>query len=197
MEQELPGVNNPLLFMLAVVTVLGTPGPTNTLLATSGAITGIRASLSLLAGELAGYLVAITAYRIALEPMLSVWPLSDIALKIGAATYLIWMAARLWFRGPLLDRPGTFVSLPNLFVTTLLNPKALIFSAIILPKADPHLFLYFIAFSASVIAIGLCWIIAGRAIGVAAGSGYGVLLPRVAATALVGFASVILMSSIR
>ena len=190
-------MNNPLLFMLAVVTVLGTPGPTNTLLATSGAITGIRASLSLLAGELAGYLVAITAYRIALEPMLSVWPLSDVALKIGAATYLIWMAARLWFRGPLLDRSGTFVTLPNLFVTTLLNPKALIFSAIILPKTDPHLFLYFIAFSASVIAVGLCWIIAGRAIGVAAGAGYGVLLPRVAATALVGFASIILMSSIR
>ena len=190
-------MNNPLLFMLAVVTVLGTPGPTNTLLATSGAITGIRASLSLLAGELAGYLVAITAYRIALEPILSFWPLSNIALKIGAATYLIWMAARLWFRGPLLDRPGTFVSLPNLFFTTLLNPKALIFSAIILPKADPHLSLYFIAFSVSVIAVGLCWIIAGRAIGFAAGAGYGVLLPRVAATALVGFAGVILMSSIR
>jgi hypothetical protein len=84
-----------------------------------------------------------------------------------------------------------------LFVTTLLNPKALIFSAIVLPKADPHLFLYFMAFSACVIAIGLCWIIAGRAIGVAAGAGYGVLLPRVAATALVGFASIILMSSIR
>jgi threonine/homoserine/homoserine lactone efflux protein len=190
-------VNNPLLFMLAVVTVLGTLGPTNTLLATSGAISGIRASLSLLAGELAGYLAAITAYRIALEPMLSVWPQSDIALKIGAAIYLIWMAARLWFRGPLLDRPGTFVSLPNLFFTTLLNPKALIFSAIILPKNDPHLSLYFIAFSASVIAVGLCWIIAGRAIGLAAGAGYGVLLPRLAATALVGFAGLILMSSIR
>ena len=183
--------------MLAVVTVLGTPGPTNTLLATSGAITGVRASLSLLAGELAGYFAAIFAYRIALEPVLSAWPLSNIALKIGIATYLTWMAAGLWFRGPLFDRPGTFVSFPSLFFATLLNPKALVFSAIILPKADPHLSLYFIAFSASVIAVGLCWIIAGRAIGVAAGAGYSVLLPRVAATALVGFASVILMTSIR
>ena len=41
-------MSDPLLFLLAVATVLLTPGPTNTLMATSGATSGIVPSLRLL-----------------------------------------------------------------------------------------------------------------------------------------------------
>ena len=56
-------MNEPLLFLAAVLTLLGTPGPTNTLLATSGAVAGLRRSLALLVAELAGYLLAIATIR--------------------------------------------------------------------------------------------------------------------------------------
>ena len=49
----------PFLFVLTVVTILGTPGPTNTLLATAGAAAGVRRSLLLVPAELGGYLTSI------------------------------------------------------------------------------------------------------------------------------------------
>jgi len=46
-------MDDPLLFALAVLTILGTPGPTNTLLATAGATGGLRRSLPLVPAEAA------------------------------------------------------------------------------------------------------------------------------------------------
>ena len=43
---------DPWLFMLAVATLLATPGPTNTLMATAGAMNGPRAAWPLLLAEL-------------------------------------------------------------------------------------------------------------------------------------------------
>ncbi|MFY8031875.1 MAG: hypothetical protein ACOVO5_08585 [Devosia sp.] len=47
-------MTDPLLFLAAVLTLLGTPGPTNTLLATAGATAGVRRSLPRLLGVLGG-----------------------------------------------------------------------------------------------------------------------------------------------
>ena len=64
-------MEDPLLFSLAVLTILGTPGPTNTLLATSGGAVGVKASLPLVPAEAAGYLIAIVAIGLALGAVVS------------------------------------------------------------------------------------------------------------------------------
>jgi threonine/homoserine/homoserine lactone efflux protein len=186
-------MTDPLLFMLAVLTILGTPGPTNTLLATGGAVSGVLRSLPLLLGELTGYLIAIAVIRMVLGPVIAAYPLIGSALKVAVALYLSWIAVRLWLRGSDLTTPAR-VTLPMVFVTTLLNPKAIIFALSVLPAAHPQLGWYVVAFSVSVVAAGFSWILVGRAIGATAGK-HARIVPRIASLALGGFAGLILVTA--
>ncbi|MHB1102724.1 MAG: LysE family translocator [Devosia sp.] len=188
-------MTDPLLFMLAVLTLLGTPGPTNTLLATSGAVVGIRKSLVLLAGELSGYLVAIAAIRVVLGPIFAAYPPIGSTLKIAVAIYLGWIAVKLWLRGARVAAPASAATLPDIFVTTLLNPKALIFALTIIPAAHPQLIWFFLAYAVSVVGVGFCWILIGRTIGATAGERHAGLVPRIASVALAGFAGLIFASA--
>lgn len=186
-------MTDPTLFILAVLTILGTPGPTNTLLATSGAMVGVRRSLPLLVGELSGYLLAILAIRIALGPIIHAYTLVGIALKIAVVAYLAWVAIRLWRQNASLTEAKT-VDAKAVFITTLLNPKALIFALSIIPAESPALAWYFVAFSLAVPSVGLCWILVGRAIGAASGEQHAGLVRRIASVALFGFAGLIAAS---
>src|SRR3978361_1017552 len=91
-------MTNPWFFMLAVLTVLATPGPTNTLLASGAAIAGIRASLPLLLAELGGYLVTVDVVGFLLRPLIITYPLIGTGLKVAVALYLAYAAIRLWRR---------------------------------------------------------------------------------------------------
>jgi threonine/homoserine/homoserine lactone efflux protein len=187
-------MTDPILFILAVLTLLGTPGPTNTLLATSGATAGVRRSLVLLVGELGGYLIAIAAIRIVLGPVIHAWPVVGIALKVAVVAYLVVIAVRLWRHGNSLTDEKARIDVPAVFVTTLLNPKALIFALSIIPAEHPALWAYFTAFAVAVPLVGLCWILLGRAVGAAAGERHVGIVRKIASVALVGFAGVIAVS---
>jgi threonine/homoserine/homoserine lactone efflux protein len=187
-------MTDPILFILAVLTLLGTPGPTNTLLATSGATAGVRRSLMLLVGEVSGYLIAIAAIRIVLGPVIHASPVVGIALKVAVIAYLVRVAARLWRRGGSLTGGKAGIDMRAVFVTTLLNPKALIFALSIIPAEHPALWAYVAAFATAVPAVGLGWLLAGRAVGAAAGERHAGLIGRIASVALVGFAGVIAAS---
>ena len=189
-------MTDPILFFLAVATILATPGPTNTLMATSGATAGIPRSLPLLLAEISGYLIAILAIRIVLAPIVHAYPLIGICLKLAVAAYLVWLAIKLWRRPLVLDAGTRAVTFLNVFVTTLLNPKALIFALTVFPHDNsPALVWYFVAFTATVIAAGGGWIVLGRVLQGAAGSRAG-YIPKVASVALVGFAGFILSSAV-
>lgn len=58
-------------FAAALLAILVVPGPTNTLLATSGATVGLARSLPLLVCELIGYEAAIAVIRLLMVPVLA------------------------------------------------------------------------------------------------------------------------------
>ena len=123
-------------FVVAVVTLLAVPGPTNTLLAASGAAVGFQRSLRLIIGETTGYLVAIVILMQILAPFVAGAPAGPIVAKAFASVVLILLAIRLWRRA---DAEMTVASGPisigQVFVTTLFNPKALIFAFVIFPRS--------------------------------------------------------------
>ena len=187
-------VTDPILFFLAVATILATPGPTNTLMATAGATAGIRNSLILLGAEISGYLVAIIAIHFLIAQIVEAYPLVGVTLKVAVAIYLVWLAIKLWRRPLELDAGVKAVTFTNVFVTTLLNPKALIFSLTILPWQSSALGWYFVAFALTVVAGGGGWIVLGSVLKGATGprAGY---IPRVASVVLIGFAGFILRAA--
>lgn len=185
-------MEDPFLFSLAVLTILGTPGPTNTLLATSGAAVGVRASLPLVPAEAAGYLIAILAIGLALGPVVAASPALAAALRLAVGAYLLVLAARLWRRGGAALAGGRLVTPRQIFTTTLLNPKAIVFALGVVPFGAPRPHLYLLGFVGMLAAVALCWIGAGAALGrAAAGAGRAGVVPRVGAAAVAAFALVL------
>src|SRR5271166_5453528 len=80
-----------LTFAAAALSLLATPGPTNTLLATSGAEVGLRRSLPLLGAELGGYLLAILLLRALIGPLMAANPLFAAALHGAVVVYLLYL----------------------------------------------------------------------------------------------------------
>jgi threonine/homoserine/homoserine lactone efflux protein len=155
-------------FFLGAVAVLATPGPTNTLLATSGAISGFRRSLPLLDGELGGYLLAIVVLLSLVGPIVAAMPAFGLVLRIVVCLYLLYLAAMLWRQSGLPIADARPIGPLRVFVTTLLNPKAIIFAFTLLPlgqsdglvAALPRLG----ALSVLIVLIGTCWIAAGSSL---------------------------------
>ena len=183
-----------LAFVVAVVTLLAVPGPTNTLLAASGAAVGFRRSLRLIIGEVTGYLVAIVILMQILAPFVAGAPAGPIVAKAFASVVLILLAIRLWRHA---DAEMTVASGPisigQVFVTTLFNPKALIFAFVIFPHSNlQDLVRFFALFAILVIGIGCAWIGLGRVIGSSAGRlATQSLIARCAAVVLTVFAALI------
>jgi threonine/homoserine/homoserine lactone efflux protein len=187
-------MTDPFLFLLAVATILATPGPTNTLMATSGATSGVRASLPLLVAEITGYLIAIVAVHFILGQVVRTYPAVGAALKIAVAIYLVWLAVKLWRRPLVLAASERAVTFANVFVTTLLNPKALIFALTVIPWDSTGLAWYFAGFAATVVAAGGGWIVLGSIVRGASGTRAG-YIPKVASVVLLGFAGFVLRAA--
>ena len=122
-------------FVFAVLALLLTPGPTNTLLTVGAASRGLRASLPLLFGELAGYLVVVVPLATIAASLLDGRPALAIALRIAAACWVLFLAIRLWrLASTQQSHNGSSpVSVGQVFLTTVLNPKAPIIGLVIMP----------------------------------------------------------------
>lgn len=190
-------MEDPVLFVTAVLIVLGTPGPTNTLLATSGATAGLRRSLPLIAAEAAGYTLSILTLGLVVGPALAAAPLLAALLRAAVGAYLLVLAVRLWRRGGAALATGAVVTSRQVFVTTLLNPKAIVFALGVVPfGAGRDIWPpYMLGFLLLLVLVAAAWIVAGAILGRAAGRrGWSAAVPRVGATAVGSFAVLLLLA---
>jgi threonine/homoserine/homoserine lactone efflux protein len=156
-------VESLLTFAFAVLAVLVTPGPTNTLLATAGATVGRARSLALVPAELSAYIISITTIAAVAAPLFAKSPAAAIALKLACGLYLVYAAWSLWRSKPMLHPDA--VGYWRVFVTTLLNPKGLVFALAIFPSWRDgtlnFIFPHMIVFAIICLGVACCWIAAG------------------------------------
>ena len=190
---------DPVLFTLATLAVLAAPGPTNTLLAASGASVGARRSLKLMPAEMGGYLLSITLLKVVFGPVVAQSPGMMLTLKLVASLWLALCALRLWREaGSAFKTDKAPISVGRVFVTTLANPKALIFAFGILPQGPlTELAPWFLGFCGLISVVALGWIGMGVLVARSAGP---LASPqrvwRAAAVVLTTFATVIAGSAI-
>ncbi|ENU92587.1 hypothetical protein F971_01570 [Acinetobacter vivianii] len=153
-------------FIGLVITILLTPGPTNTLLASSGIQVGLRKSLLLIPAEAVGYIIAITAWGMLIGKVSATLPLLPTFLKLLSAAYIIFLAIKLWRtanQDVVLNQPT--IRPKELLCATLLNPKALLFASAIFPaaawKSQDIYMAHMSTFVGLILPIALFWISVG------------------------------------
>jgi threonine/homoserine/homoserine lactone efflux protein len=160
---------NFLVFALSTAAILLTPGPTNTLLAAAGLERGARGAWPLVICELVGYLIAISAWGCILAPLQNNYPWLAIMVRAASSLYLICIAVKVWRTADVLPSLRRQTVGPKaLFIATILNPKALLFSSLIFPAISmDNIQVYLVAmalFSCLVIPIGMVWSMFGAAL---------------------------------
>lgn len=185
-------------FAAAILVLLATPGPTNTLLSLAGWSRGPARALPLLAGEIGGYLTVIVPVALLAGPFLAQHPAILPVVKLGAGLWVLLLAYRLWRKAHApADADG--IGVAQVYVTTVLNPKAPIIALVIMPHGPLREILpWLAAFAGLTIAAGTSWILAGSGLGRAAqGWLSGATIRKAAALCLVGFSMILTGTSIR
>jgi threonine/homoserine/homoserine lactone efflux protein len=189
---------NVLTFLTATCALLALPGPTNTLLATSGAGVGISRSLPLLAAELCGYLLAIALLRLALGPIVNDIPVAAVVLRVAVTVYILCLAVMLWRVNVREQRNGAPVTFSHVLITTLFNPKAIVFAFLLLPlQAGLFELLPWLAVIAlQIVTAGAAWVTLGATLGRGARQlGHPDLVTRTGAVTLVAVTGMIWLQS--
>ncbi|SFE15031.1 LysE family translocator [Paracidovorax konjaci] len=130
-----------LLFALAALVLVLTPGPNMVYCVSRSLTQGPRAGLLSLAGVVAGFGVHLLATALGLSALLMAVPLAFDALRIAGAAYLLWMAWQAVKPGG--SAPFEARDLPHDgprklalmgFLTSALNPKVAMFYVSFFPQ---------------------------------------------------------------
>lgn len=144
-------------FFTAILGLLLTPGPTNTLMGLAGASAGPRRVVRLIPAEILGYLTTILPLALIGHTLLADFPMAAQAVKLAAAAWVMVLAVKLWGRGS-LDHMGGDITGWRVYVTTVLNPKALIIALVLLPSPAAPGFLSRLAlFCLTAAGVALVW----------------------------------------
>ena len=140
----MPSLQTLLLFVLATLGLLLSPGPNMALVVSQGLAYGPRGGIAVALGIVVADLVLTLLVVAGVAAMLAAWPNSFDVLRFAGAAYLMWLARQAVRRrrgGSLpVAEPRSTRSIVQLSVlTSLLNPKALIFFLLFLPQfVDPN-----------------------------------------------------------
>lgn len=134
-------INELLLFALAALALVLTPGPNMVYCVSRSLTQGPRAGLLSLAGVLAGFGVHLVAAVAGLTALLAAVPMAFDALRMAGAAYLLWLAwqavkpggaAPFEARDLPLDEPRKLFLMG--FLTNALNPKVAMFYVSFFPQ---------------------------------------------------------------
>lgn len=158
------------LFVLAMMAVLMTPGPSNALLASSAHQQGMVKTIVLVPAELMGYFYAINIWALIIHLSAPVWPNLIHILHFLSIVYVLWLAFHLWKSAHLQQHNQKHPSIQprELFLTSLKNPKAILFAAGIFPletwNSPLNFVMVFAVFALVLLPVALFWMSFGRAI---------------------------------
>ncbi|MFD1913064.1 hypothetical protein [Halodurantibacterium flavum] len=151
-------------FLVSVVGLLLTPGPTNTLLAVAAASNGFRRALRLLPAELGAYLMVVVPVTLVAGPWLDARPAAMSAVTAAAGLWVAFLAVKLWRLPQASEGQGAaaVVAFRDVFVTTLLNPKALVIGLALMPRGTPGALLpWFGTLAAAICSVAVLWLLLG------------------------------------
>jgi threonine/homoserine/homoserine lactone efflux protein len=158
-------MTDPIAFTLAALALLAAPGPTNTLLATSGAAAGFARSLRLIVASALGFVISTLAVAVLFAPLAQASQTLNVVLRAACGGYLLFAAWRLWREGQgVRDEPVQF---RRVLLATSLNPKALVFATMIVPHLaplDPRAAPYLGALAGLALLVAAAWIGLGAAL---------------------------------
>lgn len=128
------------LFLLAVLTLLASPGPNMAFILAQGAAHGPRGAFAGAVGIALADLVLALAAASGVAALMAAWPPAFDLLRWAGAAYLVWLgvqALRAGSGAAAAHRAGPWRGLHIArmgFFHTLMNPKALLFFVVFLPQ---------------------------------------------------------------
>ncbi|WP_109480232.1 LysE family translocator [Paraburkholderia sp. C35] len=138
------------LYVATIFVVCAIPGPNMLLMMTHGARYGMRHTASTMAGCLLSLMLMLAVSVAGLGVLLKAWPATFNTLRLLGAAYLVWLGVKAW-RAPVSEvaaaqvdaaaddligkrAPSRGALMRNGFLVGSSNPKAILFSAALLPQ---------------------------------------------------------------
>jgi threonine/homoserine/homoserine lactone efflux protein len=138
------------LYVATIFVVCAIPGPNMLLMMTHGARYGMRQTTATMAGCLMSLMLMLAVSVAGLGVLLKAWPATFDTLRLLGAAYLIWLGVKAW-RAPASEAaatqadasagvmggkraPSRAALMRNGFLVGSSNPKAILFSAALLPQ---------------------------------------------------------------
>ena len=127
------------LFVVAVATLLLSPGPNLALVASYGMTQGPLAGVAAAGGIAVANLILTTMTATGLTALVAAWPPSFDVLRCVGAGYLVWLAYRTLtstraLAGVAVDRRPLVAIVRHGTLNCLLNPQVLLFHLVFIPQ---------------------------------------------------------------